>query len=86
MSTSVNTGQQIPLLPQKGNHKPSHSLHTIQNKGMSGDRGPGLVTEKNKGLHQAFASLQQAALPPNTVQVGNMLHQLNENSQGNKRG
>ena len=53
---------------------------------MSGDRGPGLVTEKNKGLNQAFASLQQAALPPNTVQVGNMLHQLNENSQGNKRG
>ena len=54
---------------------------------MSGDRGPVLVvSEKNKGLNQAFASLQQAALPPNTVQVGNMLHHLNENTQGNKRG
>lgn len=72
------TSSQIPLIQtggKFGSHKPSHSLHNLPR-----DRQNMVISEKNKGLNQAFTGLQQDIIPKNsTVQVGNMLSSIRKN-------
>ncbi len=61
-------------------------MHAI-NRGVPGDRSLLAVSEKNRGLNQAFQNLQNSSIPQKTVPVGNMLSNFaSENLVGSKKG
>jgi hypothetical protein len=53
----------------------------------AGDRSLLVVSEKNRGLNQAFQNLQSSSIPQKTVPVGNMLSNFaSENMAAGKKG